>query len=86
METTRQRTAAAIRYYILKVNGQDRIRAEYWTREGVQYYQESEDGKLVLEKEEGHFLYNGEWQSWGKVPFIAFKNNEEMVSDLQAYK
>lgn len=86
-ETTRQRKlVAVIRYYILKVNGQDRIRAEYWTREGVQYYQESEDGKLVLEKEEGHFLYNGEWQSWGKVPFIAFKNNEEMVSDLQAYK
>lgn len=83
---TQKELVAGIRYYIVSVNGEDRIRAEYWTRDIVTYYQEDKNGELKQEKEEGHFMYNGEWQSWGKVPFIAFKNNEEMAGDLQQYK
>jgi len=87
-ETTKQKElAAGIRYYILNVNGEDRIRAEYWTRDTVTYYLENEGGELQQDgEEELHFYYNGEPRSWGKVPFIAFKNNEEMTGDLQQYK
>ncbi len=77
---------AGIRYYILNVNGEDRIRAEYWTRDEKQIYQEDETGVLKLEEEKPHFKYNGEPQSWGKVPFIPFRNNEEMIGDLYQYK
>ncbi|MTI61859.1 MAG: phage portal protein [Firmicutes bacterium] len=87
-ETTKQKElSAGLRYYILNVNGEDRIKAEYWTRDTVTYYLESEDGVLEQDgEEEPHFTYNGEPQSWSKVPFIAFKNNEEMDGDLQQYK
>ncbi|MFP4017193.1 MAG: phage portal protein, partial [Halanaerobiales bacterium] len=78
--------AAGIRYYLLNVNGEDRIKAEYWTREKVSHYIEGDNGVLQLEKEESHFDYNEEPRSWGKVPFIPFKNNEKMTSDLKKYK
>lgn len=77
---------AGIRYYLLTVNGEQRIKAEYWTRENVTHYLENEEGTLVKDEEKPHFKYNGEPQNWGKVPFIPFKNNEEMHSDLKQYK
>ncbi|MTI62265.1 MAG: phage portal protein [Firmicutes bacterium] len=87
-ETRKQKyLMAGIRYYILNVNGEDRIRAEYWTRETVTHYLENDSGVLEQDgEEEPHFEYNGEPQSWGEVPFIPFKNNEEMTGDLWRYK
>ncbi|QTL96550.1 phage portal protein [Iocasia frigidifontis] len=87
-ETSKQKElSAGLRYYILNVNGEDRIKVEYWTRDTVTYYLESENGVLEQDgEEEPHFKYNGEPQSWGKVPFIPFKNNEEMIGDLWQYK
>lgn len=34
----------------------------------------------------GHFTVNGQPQSWGKVPFIPFKNNDYELPDLQFVK
>ena len=87
-ETRKQKELQGfIRYYLLNVNGDDRIRAEYWTAEEVQYFTENEAGVLQPDDEpEAHFDYNQEGQSWGKVPFIPFKNNEEMLNDLNNYK
>lgn len=86
-ETNKQnKLQAIIRYYLMMINGKERIRAEYWTSEGKKVYQENEEGSLTLIEEKTHFKYNGERRTWGKVPFIPFKNNEEMVSDLNNYK
>jgi len=88
-----------IRYYTMQVNGEDRIRAEYWTKDEVRYFMEDTSGHLlpddsVEENPQSHFykvrqvgneqVRNGD--SWGKVPFIPFKNNKEMLSDLNDYK
>ena len=91
---------AVIRYYIMTVNGEERVRAEYWTKEGVRYYLEDSSGGLipdtltVEENDQPHFyrtktigdeeVSNGE--GWGMVPFIPFKNNEGLLPDLNDYK
>lgn len=64
-------------------------RVEYWTDTQVWYYTYT-DGQLNLAWYHGvnesnpttHL--NGE--SWGKVPFIPFKNNSDSVSDIWRYK
>jgi SPP1 family phage portal protein len=100
-ETQKQEEVdAVIRYYIMTVNGEERVRAEYWTKEGVRYYLEDSSGGLipdtltVEENDQPHFyrvntlgnekITNGE--GWGMVPFIPFKNNEELLPDLNDYK
>jgi len=86
-ETSKQnKLQAVIRYYYMNVNGDERIRAEYWTQDRKEIYQENNQGVYQIIEEGPHFRYNNEAQSWGKVPFVAFKNNEEMFSDLINYK
>ena len=88
-----KKLVALIRYYPFWVNGRETIRAEWWTAEYVTFYIQGENGQFVLEPpEEGrrnpdsHFYYNEQGLGWGRVPFIAFKNNEEQKSDLAFYK
>jgi SPP1 family phage portal protein len=91
-ETSKQKKlTAAIRYYLVTVNGTDKIRAEWWTDKDVTYYIENDIGEFELdstveENPQSHFYYNDKGYGWSKVPFIAFRNNEEMVSDLTFYK
>ncbi|PNZ82467.1 SPP1 family phage portal protein [Staphylococcus microti] len=62
-------------------------RVEHWTPEDVTYYMYHE-GQLVFD------FYNGEENptthldnySWGRIPFIPFKNNTEETSDVLAIK
>ena len=76
-------------------------KVEYWIPEGVAYYvsETSGDGlNLILDSEryldaatdEGefmeHFLTGKTPGSWGKVPFIAFKNNDHELPDLKFVK
>ncbi|MFA7745116.1 phage portal protein [Salinicoccus roseus] len=76
---------AVIRHYTV---GKEQ-RVEYWTAEQVWYYIMSE-GELQLAWYHGvgeanpttHL--NGE--SWGRVPFIPFKNNSQSESDIWRYK
>lgn len=89
---------ALIRYYEVEVyEGKEKkyiTKIEYWTPEGVDYYV-MEDGEVILDSEmylddeesyNGHFKINDKASSWGRVPFIYFKNNDYELPDLQFVK
>lgn len=82
---------ATLRYYTVTVNGKDRIRVEWWTREAVTFYIENDAGEYELDDTEEvnpdfHYYINDEGYGWGKVPFIEFPNNQERQSDLKFYR
>lgn len=82
---------AVLRYYLVEVNGKDRIRVEWWTRDMVTFYIQDDSGEYILDDTEesnpdSHYYYNDMGYGWGKVPFIEFPNNEERNSDLKFYK
>lgn len=77
---------AMLRYYPVTVHGEQKIRAEWWTAEGVSTYIETEAGVYKLESEDGHFLQNRAPMGWGRVPFIEFPNNVDRFADLKYYK
>ncbi|WP_239700347.1 phage portal protein [Mammaliicoccus sp. D-M17] len=73
-----------IRFYELD----NEMRVEYWTTEDVSYFIYSE-GQLYADYY--HDGQNSQFThfstgSWGKVPFIAFKNNDSETSDVFMYK
>jgi SPP1 family phage portal protein len=87
---------AMLRYYIVETyQGKDKksiTKVEHWTMEGVTYYI-LQDNKLILDsekyldsKEYSHFTKGGEARSWGKVPFICFKNNRRERPDIRFVK
>ena len=66
---------------------------EVWTGSGVKYYRL--DGKFLYEDydrsrdENGpvaHYKSSREWCSWGRVPFIPFKNNQVEMPDIKFIK
>lgn len=76
-----------IRYYkITGADSKDQIIAEWWNDETVKTFVLDGYGNAEFLSEESHYTINGLGYGWGKVPFIAFKNNEEMMGDLQFYK
>lgn len=82
---------AILRYYFVEVNGNQRIRVEWWTRDTVTFYIQNDSGEYVLDDTEptnpdSHYYYNDIGYGWGKVPFIEFPNNQERNSDLKYYK
>lgn len=82
---------AILRHYLVEVNGEDRIRVEWWTREDVTFYLEDDNGNFILDDTEAnnpdyHYYFNDIGYGWGKVPFTEFPNNEKRVSDLKFYK
>ncbi|AZO96092.1 phage portal protein [Halocella sp. SP3-1] len=102
-----QRLQALIHYYTVYINGDERIRAEYWTPEDVSYFVTDDSGIFMVDTIEnsagdnvavhpqGHFYVVKEFdgveeerwsKGWGRIPFIPFKNNEEMLPDLNDYK
>lgn len=87
---------AIIRYYDVETyEGREKkyiTKIEYWTKDNVMFYL-IKDGKVILDSEkyleedfEGHFKVNNTAASWGKVPFIPFKNNDYELPDLQFVK
>lgn len=76
---------AVIRAYKKK----EEYRVEYWTDTQVYYYL-YQDGQLNLAWYHGINENNPtthlQDESWGKVPFIPFKNNSQSVSDIWRYK
>lgn len=66
---------------------------EVWTEIGVTFYK-YESGMLIPdinknEDENGpiaHYKRNNEWTGWGRVPFIAFKNNRREYPDIKYVK
>ncbi|MGF3880277.1 phage portal protein [Staphylococcus aureus] len=74
---------AFIRMYKLE----NETKVEYWDKVTVNYYV-YENGSLIpdysnnLENSKTHFSTG----SWGKIPFIPFKNNDLEISDIFMYK
>lgn len=78
-----------IRYYLISIGGEDRVKVEWWTRESVTLYTEGEDGNFYIDldgKSLPHYYIGEKGHGWGKVPFIEFRNNDEKTSDLVQYK
>ncbi|WP_340285357.1 phage portal protein [Staphylococcus coagulans] len=83
----REELKAFIRLYVL--DGAERV--EYWTKDDVTFY-ELQDGQLIPdfyhgeENIQAHYYIGNKRVSWGRVPFIPFKNNPQEVSDIYMYK
>jgi len=80
-----------LRYYSVRVENKDRYRVEWWTRETLTVYIESNDGGFILDSSElinptYHFNKAKTPKGWGKVPFIEFPNNSFRANDLEITK
>ena len=66
---------------------------EIWTKDGVKYYR-LEGQMLVYDNDKSmdaggpvaHYKSVEEWETWGKVPFIPFKNNQIEMPDIKFVK
>ena len=66
---------------------------EIWTKDGVKYYR-LEGQMLVYDNDKSmdaggpvaHYKSVEEWKTWGKVPFIPFKNNQIEMPDVKFVK
>ena len=79
-------------------NKETRYKVEWWTGQNVTYYTQGADGEYMLDPDKSPnprahwYKYNDTepdkktGQSWGRVPFIMLKNNDEMTPDLNQYK
>nr|WP_260440352.1 phage portal protein [Mammaliicoccus sciuri] len=70
---------------VFKVGKETKV--EYWDSENVSYYV-LHDETLIPDYFYGddYVFTHYEGGSWGRVPFIAFKNNTQELSDLAMYK
>ena len=66
---------------------------EVWTEDGVTFYRL--EGQLLIYDYDrsmdaggpvSHYRSGDEWQPWGKVPFIPFKNNQIEMPDIKFVK
>ncbi|MDR7856314.1 phage portal protein [Tissierella sp.] len=89
---------ALIRYYDIETyEGKEKkyvTKIEYWSPDNVVYYV-MQDNQVILDAEmyldennsyDGHFKINKIASSWGRIPFIYFKNNDFELPDLQFVK
>lgn len=84
-----------IRFYdIVSYEGKEKkniTKVEYYTENEVNFYV-LQDKKLIVdvEKNEGkpkfHYKQGEQWKSWGKVPFVPFKNNRLEFPDIRFVK
>lgn len=87
---------AMIRYYIQIVyEGKEKkevTKVEYYTEDTVEYYVMQENNLIYdieVEPEGGpvpHYKKGDEGRSWGKVPFVVFKNNDSEHPDIKFVK
>lgn len=94
-DNTHTELDAMIRYYIVTVyEGKEKknvTKVEYHTPQGVEFFILQDDTLIRdIEQNEGgpipHYKYGEEDKSWGKVPFIAFKNNRLELPDIKFIK
>lgn len=87
---------ALIRFYQVETyEGKEKkyiTKIEYWTDQTVEYYV-MQEGFVILDAEKylddehkGHFRIYDVPSSWGRIPFIYFKNNDFELPDLQFIK
>jgi SPP1 family phage portal protein len=85
---------AMIRYYTqVAYEGRQRkdvTKVEYYTPEAITFYRIEGETLVpdpdVEETRVLHFQKGEEWKSWGRVPFIAFKNNRLEFPDVRFIK
>lgn len=73
-----------IRHYTF----QDKNRAEVWSPNEVSYWQE-EEGEYIPDyyySETSHVMSHFSNDSWGRIPFIPFRNNSYEKGDIWKYK
>lgn len=71
-----------------------RTHAEYWTKDGMTcyikedkiFYTDYNNNYDEAGERVSHYKNNDEWCSWGKVPFIPFKNNFIEMPDIKFVK
>ena len=82
-----KRLVGLIRYYeVSRAVGGSELLVEWWSENSVKHFVRDTSGRVDFVKEDCHFYQNGAGFGWGRVPFVPFKNNEEMVNDLKFYK
>lgn len=99
VDNSHEELQALIRYYDVEVyEGKEKkyvTKIEYWTPETVEYYIKDGDGNVILDAEmylddnnsyDGHFKVKESPSSWGRIPFVYFKNNDFELPDLQFVK
>ena len=59
---------------------------EVWFSDEVKYYRLDGQQLLKIDDSEGHFYKDGVPESWGRVPWVAFKNNKIEFPDLYFIK
>lgn len=59
---------------------------EVWLADEVRYYRLDGRQLIKINDDEGHFYKDGVPESWGVVPWVAFKNNKVEASDLTFVK
>lgn len=94
-DNTHTELQGMIRFYVQIVyEGRTKknvTKVEYYTPEEVKYYV-LDNFRLIpdIEQNEGgpvlHYKKGDEWKSWGKVPFIGFKNNRLEYPDIRFIK
>lgn len=68
-------------------------KVELWYKDKVEYYVKDGDS-IILDSEKylnvdgniGHYLKDGEYAVWNKIPFIPFKNNRIEIPDIKFIK
>lgn len=78
------RLEGVIRHYTTTTLGGEVVKhVEFWTLEKVMYF-DGED--LTYTGEKAHFYINEVGYTFGILPFVQFKNNEDMTTDLSLVK
>lgn len=71
-----------IRYFTTQnLQGEEVEHIEFWTKDSVKKF----EGGIFIE-ENAPFTVNGKGYTFGYVPFVQFKNNEDMTTDLSMVK
>ncbi|MHB8063522.1 MAG: phage portal protein [Ruminiclostridium sp.] len=99
LDNDHEELQALIRYYdVESYEGKEKkyiTKIEYWTADNVEYYIKDSNGNVIEDTEmylddensyDGHFKANNEASSWNRVPFVAWKNNDFELPDLQFIK
>lgn len=75
------------RYKYANQSGEEVTRYEIWDKEEVAYLiKKNDDGKNTINFEDISGNFNIQPHTYGRVPFIPFKNNAKGFNDLQMYK
>lgn len=84
--TFKTRLMGIVRHYTTtNLAGEETTYVQYWTLDKVMYFEGAGDD-MTFVSEAPHFTVNDVGYSFGMLPFVQFKNNEDMTTDLSLVK